>query len=143
MKDYTTFKNIVWCENDYGFDAETHMSIEQILSVDDMTFNMNNNVTFDMINEMLDVLRGIEGCDYEDYSLFNIREIIFSDVVDWYRDKFKDDMPINLQKEFAEILARNIVQIDPNTVCAPYTDKPVMKMNWNLNEMEIFKFKLN
>lgn len=81
------------------------------------------------------------GYEWQGDSLLLARENILYDVVDWYEEKFLEAMPWDMMKEVAGIITYNIVQMDGVTMCVPYSDTPVLIMNWELDEMERFDGK--
>ena len=81
------------------------------------------------------------GYEWQGDSLLLARENILYDVIDWYEDKFQEAMPLEMMKEVAGIVTYNIFQMDGVTMCIPYSDTPVLIMNWELDEMERFDGK--
>ena len=81
------------------------------------------------------------GYEWQGDSLLLARENILYDVIDWYEDKFQEAMPLEMMKEVAGIVTYNIFQMDGVTMCIPYSDTPVLLMNWELDEMERFDGK--
>ena len=81
------------------------------------------------------------GYEWQGDSLLLARENILYDIVDWYEEKFLEAMPLEMMKEVAGIVTYNIVQMDGITMCIPYSDTPVLIMNWELNETERFDGK--
>ena len=62
-------------------------------------------------------------------------------MVDWFEDKFKQALPIDVMKSFANIISYNLFQMDGITMCVPYSDIPARVMDWNLDEFERFDGK--
>ena len=81
------------------------------------------------------------GYEWQGDSLLLARENILYDVIDWYEDKFQEEMPLEMMKEIAGIVTYNIFQMDGVTMCIPYSDTPALIMNWELDEMERFDGK--
>lgn len=81
------------------------------------------------------------GYEWQGDSLLLARENVLYDIMDWYEDKFKKKMNEGLMFSYANIISRNIVQMDGVTMCIPYSDIPVKIMNWELDEMERFDGK--
>lgn len=86
-------------------------------------------------------LRSTYGYEWQGDSLLLARENILYDIIDWYDDKFNQVMSESMIKNFAEIISRNIIQMDGVTMCIPYSEIPAKVMNWELNEMERFDGK--
>ena len=83
-------------------------------------------------------LWSVYGYEWQGDSLLLARENVLYDIVDWYEEKFLEEMPIEMMKEFARIISYNIFQMDGVTMCIPYSDTPAKVMNWELDEMERF-----
>ena len=81
------------------------------------------------------------GYEWQGDSLLLARENILYDVIDWYEDKFQEEMPLEMMKEIAGIVTYNIFQMDGVTMCIPSSDTPALIMNWELDEMERFDGK--
>lgn len=83
-------------------------------------------------------LHSVYGYEWQGDSLLLARENVLYDVIDWYEDRFKKTIPIQMIEEFANIISYNIFQMDGVTMCVPYSDIPAKVMNWELDEMERF-----
>ena len=83
-------------------------------------------------------LQAVYGYEWQGDSLLLARENVLYDVIDWFEDKFKMTIPVNLMLEIANIISYNIFQMDGVTMCIPYSDNPAKIMNWELDEMERF-----
>ncbi len=83
-------------------------------------------------------LQSTYGYEWQGDSLLLARENVLYDVIDWFEDKFRKSMPIDLMIEVAKIISYNIFQMDGVTMCIPYSDIPAKVMNWELDEMERF-----
>lgn len=81
------------------------------------------------------------GYEWQGDSLLLARENVLYDVIDWYEEKFQAAMLPEMWREFADIISRNIIQMDGVTMCIPYSETPAKVMNWELNEMERFDGK--
>jgi hypothetical protein len=81
------------------------------------------------------------GYEWQGDSLLLARENILYDIVDWYEEKFLEAMPWDMMKEVAGIITYNIVQMDGVTMCVPYSDTPVLIMDWELDETVRFDGK--
>ena len=90
---------------------------------------------------MLYSLQSTYGYEWQGDSLLLARENVLYDVIDWFEDKFKTEMPFDLMKEIANVVSYNIFQMDGVTMCIPYSDTPAKIMNWELDEMERFDGK--
>lgn len=88
-------------------------------------------------------LQSIYGYEWQGDSLLLARENVLYDVVDWFEDKFKQALPIDVMKSFANIISYNLFQMDGITMCVPYSDIPTRVMDWNLDEFERFDGKLD
>ena len=86
-------------------------------------------------------LQSTYGYEWQGDSLLLARENILYDVMDWYEDKFDEEMPLALAEEFADIISFNIFQMDGISMCIPYADTPVKIMDWELDEMVRFDGK--
>lgn len=86
-------------------------------------------------------LQSTYGYEWQGDSLLLARENILYDVMDWYEDKFQEDMSLDTMKMVAFIVTYNVVQMDGITMCIPYSETPVKIMNWELEEMERFDGK--
>lgn len=83
-------------------------------------------------------LQSTYGYEWQGDSLLLARENVLYDVIDWFEDKFRKSMPIDLMIEVAKIISYNIFQMDGVTMCIPYSDTPAKVMDWELDEMERF-----
>ena len=90
---------------------------------------------------MLYSLQSTYGYEWQGDSLLLARENVLYDVIDWFEDKFKMEMPFDLMKEIANVVSYNIFQMDGVTMCIPYSDTPTKIMNYELDEMERFDGK--
>ena len=86
-------------------------------------------------------LQSTYGYEWQGDSLLLARENVLYDVMDWYEDKFDEEMPLTLAEEFADIISFNIFQMDGISMCIPYADTPVKIMDWELDEMVRFDGK--
>ena len=86
-------------------------------------------------------LESTYGYEWQGDSLLLARENILYDVIDWYEEKFQRAPAPSIVEELAEIISYNIFQMDGVTMCIPYSDTPVLIMNWELDEMERFDGK--
>lgn len=96
----------------------------------------HNEVTWEVC--AVYALRSTYGYEWQGDSLLLARENVLYDMIDWYEDKFKQKMDIDMMKSFADIISQNIVQMDGITMCIPYSDTPAKIRNWELDEFERF-----
>lgn len=81
------------------------------------------------------------GYEWQGDSLLLARQNILLDVIEWYEDRFNEEMEISEILKFADIIIHNIVQMDGLTMCIPYSDIPVKIMDWDKGEAERFDGK--
>lgn len=83
----------------------------------------------------LRALKSVFGYEFQGDSVLIARENLLYDYIDYYKERFKQEPPIDLLKEVANIIAWNIWQMDGLKCVVPYSCHDIKKLD---KQMEFF-----
>jgi len=127
--DVSTGKMISLSERQGLLDRKMRRINEGLKDLDDRYF---------WTEQMYEAIKSTYGYEWQGDSLLLARENILYDVIDWYEDKFKGEIPFDMIKEIANVISYNIYQMDGVTMCIPYSEIPAKVMDWDKGETERF-----
>lgn len=78
------------------------------------------------------------GYEWSGDSLFLARENLMYTYYDYHQDKFPGGVSEESFKRIAQIVARNVIQMDGLKFTIPMTDIPATTMNWETQQMEAY-----
>lgn len=85
-------------------------------------------------------LKSTYGYELQGDNLLIARVNILNTMADYFEGKFPYGAPVTekMMLKFADIISRNIIQMDGVCMTIPMSDIPAKVMNWETNEMECF-----
>lgn len=81
----------------------------------------NSKTDDEWLKWSLRALRSVYGYEFQGDSVLIARENLLYDYIDYYKERFREEPPINLLKEVANIIAWNIWQMDGLKYVVPYS----------------------
>ena len=83
-------------------------------------------------------LKATYGYEWQEDSIFLARKNLLLNVIEYYKDRFKELPNQEVIEEWANIISYNIFRMDGLTLCIPETNIKSKVMNWETNKMENF-----